>query len=78
LTFEDLKRTFPNKDLNNEDELIKKMKNILTYYARYKLLFHKKRERRNPHIGYCQGMNFIAAKILNVVPEEEVMRIVIL
>lgn len=34
LTSKDLKRTFPNKDLNKEDELIRKMKNVLTCYAR--------------------------------------------
>ena len=26
---------------------------------------------RNPTIGYCQGMNFIAARLLNCMKEEE-------
>ena len=26
---------------------------------------------RNPTIGYCQGMNFIAARLLNCMREEE-------
>mmetsp|Transcript_27667 Transcript_27667/g.24336 ORF Transcript_27667/g.24336 Transcript_27667/m.24336 type:complete len:96 (-) Transcript_27667:17-304(-) len=36
------------------------MKNILACYA-----------KRNPHIGYCQGLNFVAAKILSVIDHEE-------
>ena len=26
---------------------------------------------RNPTVGYCQGMNFIAARLLNCMKEEE-------
>lgn len=26
---------------------------------------------RNPTVGYCQGMNFIAARLLNCMREEE-------
>ena len=40
----------------------------------YPVIYHflKKLNRRNPTIGYCQGLNFIVAKILQVVTKEEV------
>ncbi len=43
------------------------MRHVLNAYA-----------RRNPFIGYCQGMNFIIARIIEVVQDEEVIKIFIL
>lgn len=43
----------PNLSEHEKNELICKLRNILTAYA-----------IRNPYIGYCQGFNFIVAEIL--------------
>lgn len=56
----DLKRTF--SDLPNEeaDKLIPPLRRILRAYV-----------KRNPTIGYCQGMNFIVGRLLRFMNEEE-------
>ena len=55
----DLERTFPNKPFFQNHTNIIKLKNILLAFS-----------RRNSTIGYCQGFNFIAGKILEVCEDE--------
>ena len=55
----DIPRTFPNEDFLNEENL-KKLRNILLVYS-----------RRNPKIGYCQGFNYFAARLLFIFENEE-------
>lgn len=55
----DLKRTFPTDSFFKEQKNIIKLKNILIAFS-----------RRNSSIGYCQGFNFIAGKILKVCENE--------
>lgn len=63
----DLHRTFP--DELEEDgvtpsfhvpEAIKYIKNVMVAYT-----------KRNPVIGYCQGMNFVMARFYKYLPDEE-------
>ena len=56
----DLKRTFPNDDYFKKPENKKKLTNVLMAYS-----------RRNSKIGYCQGFNLIAAKLLKLFDKEE-------
>ena len=56
----DLKRTFPQKPFFQDENNLQKLKNILMAFA-----------YRNISIGYSQGFNFIAAKILLVIQNEE-------
>ncbi len=56
----DLHRTFPELDFFQNEENIKKMKNILMAFA-----------MRNVSIGYCQGFNFIVGKLLMIIENEE-------
>ena len=56
----DLHRTFPELKYFNEPENIRKLKNILMAFS-----------LRNNTIGYCQGFNFIVAKLLYVINDEE-------
>jgi len=56
----DLKRTCPNEEYFKKPENKKKLKNILIAYS-----------RRNSQIGYCQGFNFIVAKLLKLFEREE-------
>ena len=56
----DLKRTFPNDEYFKKPENKKKLKNILIAYS-----------RRNSRIGYCQGFNFIVARLLRLFNTEE-------
>ena len=56
----DLKRTFPQKTFFQDENNLQKLKNILMAFA-----------YRNITIGYSQGFNFIAAKILLVIQNEE-------
>ena len=52
----DLNRTYPDeKDSKKLENLTTPLRNILTAYA-----------QRCPTIGYCQGMNHIAARLLDV------------
>ena len=55
----DIPRTFPDEKNLNEDDP-KKLKNILLAYS-----------RRNPKIGYCQGFNYFAARLLFIFENEE-------
>ena len=54
----DIKRTI-NDNLKNNDELKKKMKNVLMCYS-----------IRNSSIGYCQGFNFLVLGLLEVLKGE--------
>lgn len=58
--FKDLKRTFGSPDKIIEEK-IKKMRNVLQAYA-----------KRNPFVGYCQGMNFVLEFLLRQNFSEEV------
>jgi hypothetical protein len=55
----DLKRTFPEDIEFNTEETFNKMKRILNCYA-----------VRNCSIGYCQGFNFIVARLIQVLNDE--------
>ncbi|KAF4665949.1 hypothetical protein FOZ61_010353 [Perkinsus olseni] len=52
----DLRRTFPHHPAFQEDVVVERLRNILWAFA----AFH-------PDVGYCQGMNFIAATMMMVV-----------
>ena len=56
----DLKRTFPNEEICMKEEFLQKMQNILLCYS-----------VRNTTVGYCQGMNFLVARILLIMENEE-------
>ena len=56
----DLHRTFPELEYFNNPENIQKLKNILMAFS-----------LRNNTIGYCQGFNFIVAKLLIEINDEE-------
>ena len=51
----DLQRTFPQEDFFRSPRGIEILRNILTAYC-----------WRNPNVGYCQGMNFIAGRFLTL------------
>jgi hypothetical protein len=55
----DLYRTFPGDPFFDKEENIQKLKNVLLAYS-----------RRNLSIGYCQGFNFIVARLLKVYKSE--------
>lgn len=55
----DLKRTFPEEPRCMTESFVNSLRNILIAYS-----------VRNSSIGYCQGMNFIAGKLLLVLEEE--------
>ncbi|KAJ0690986.1 putative Rab-GTPase-TBC domain-containing protein [Helianthus annuus] len=54
----DLQRTFPGHPALNEEGR-NSLRRLLLAYARH-----------NPAVGYCQGMNFFAAMLLLMMPEE--------
>ena len=56
----DLRRTFPNDSPDVINKLIVPLRNVLTTFV-----------KRNPTIGYCQGMNFIVGNLLKYLNEEE-------
>ena len=56
----DLKRTFPNDEKCMTDEFLLKMRNILLCYS-----------IRNNTVGYCQGMNFLVARLILIIENEE-------
>ncbi len=56
----DLKRTFPNDENCMNEHFLQKMKNILLCYS-----------TRNTTVGYCQGMNFLVARLLLIMEDEE-------
>ena len=53
----DLRRTFTELKIGKgQERLINKLRNVLTTYC-----------KRNPTIGYCQGMNFLVGRLLKVI-----------
>lgn len=56
----DIDRTCPTEDFFKKIENRKKLSNVLVAYS-----------RRNCKIGYCQGFNFIVAKLLLIFEEED-------
>lgn len=56
----DLHRTFPEDPFFQKDSTISSLRNILLAYS-----------RRNVTIGYCQGFNFIAGRIIKTIKNEE-------
>ena len=56
----DLRRTFPNEDQVMDDKFQQSLRNILVCYS-----------LRNTSVGYCQGMNFIASRLLLIMGNEE-------
>ena len=54
----DVRRTFPEHSRLTAD-FVERMRRVLLAYS-----------LRNPEVGYCQGMNFVAASILLFVREE--------
>ena len=56
----DLRRTFPDNESANTDEVLGKMRRLLSTFAN---MFGT--------IGYCQGMNFIAGMLVLVTNEED-------
>jgi len=56
----DLLRTFSTKDAVYSRNIEEKMRRVLGAYI-----------KRNPTVGYCQGLNFIVAILLNKLEEEE-------
>ena len=55
-----MRRTFPNDPQPAIEQHIIPLRNVLTAFV-----------KRNPTIGYCQGMNFIAGNILKHLNEQE-------
>ena len=54
----DIHRTIPNGNVNNTE--LKSLGNVLTAFS-----------RRNPFVGYCQGLNFVAYFLLIMQFNEE-------
>lgn len=52
----DLRRTFTELKIAKSEKLVSKLRNVLTTYT-----------KRNPTIGYCQGMNFLVGRLLKVI-----------
>jgi hypothetical protein len=55
----DLKRTFKDDPFFEKEQNVNRLKNILICYS-----------LRNSSIGYCQGFNYIAARLLMVLDNE--------
>ena len=56
----DLKRTYPDEPPDVVEEKIGPLRNVLSTFL-----------KRNPTIGYCQGMNFIVSRLLENLSEEQ-------
>jgi hypothetical protein len=56
----DLNRTFPGEEEYQTKDMIEKLRRVCKAYT-----------VRNPEIGYCQGFNFIVARFLRLMSEEE-------
>lgn len=56
----DLRRTFPNDPPDMMEKYIGPLRNVLCTFV-----------KRNPTIGYCQGMNFVVGNLLKYLNEEE-------
>ena len=59
----DLRRTFSELKIKTAESLIKKLRNVLFVYS-----------KRNPTIGYCQGMNFLAGRLIKVMQDSDALR----
>lgn len=55
----DIRRTFPHHPFFRKEDNIRMLERVLVAYS-----------NRNPAIGYCQSMNFIAAMLLLFLPED--------
>lgn len=55
----DIQRTFPEDPYFQNIDALKKLKKILLAYS-----------KRNLSIGYCQGFNFVAARLLKIMENE--------
>jgi hypothetical protein len=55
-----LRRTFFELKITKSEALIGKLRNVLVTYV-----------KRNPTIGYCQGMNFLVGRLLKVMQYQE-------
>jgi hypothetical protein len=55
----DLGRTYPRDPFFKDKNNIAKLKNVLIAFS-----------RREATIGYCQGFNFIALRIIEIVKDE--------
>ena len=55
-----MRRTFPEEEKCMNENFLQKMKNILLCYS-----------TRNSTVGYCQGMNFLVARLLMIMEDEE-------
>ena len=49
----DLRRTFSELEMETSDRNVDMLRNVLIAYT-----------KRNPMVSYCQGMNFIVARLL--------------
>lgn len=56
----DLDRTYPGHSFFEHSSNISALQRVLTAFA-----------VRNPEVGYCQSMNFVAGMLLLHLPEEE-------
>lgn len=56
----DLCRTFQDDEFEHDKGLLESMRKVLCAYV-----------KRNPMIGYCQGMNFIMARLMKHSSSEE-------
>jgi len=56
----DINRTLTDNVFYRQGPGVSKLKQVLVAYS-----------RRNPDVGYCQGMNMIAASLLLIMPSEE-------
>lgn len=56
----DLNRTFTEMDVGQAEHYIPALRNVLQTYV-----------KRNPTVGYCQGMNFIVGRMLQYMNEEQ-------
>jgi hypothetical protein len=56
----DINRTLTDNIFFRKGPGVSKLKQVLVAYS-----------RRNPEVGYCQGMNMIAASLLLIMPSEE-------
>jgi Rab-GTPase-TBC domain len=55
----DLNRTFTEMNVTESEKYIPALRNVLQTYV-----------KRNPTVGYCQGMNFIVGRMLQYMTEE--------
>ena len=55
-----MRRTFPYESADVVDKFIDPLRNVLFSFV-----------KRNPTIGYCQGMNFIVGNLLKILNEEQ-------